>query len=101
MQNEQNPENHSLSPSPAENRLPRSPRTGRSPCDEYLSTLKSNLPNLGRVFDQLDHGTPPNFLDFMAAISELVAFYTECDQNSGPDIEKIFAMSVKNCRFCS
>lgn len=74
--------------------------TTQTPSDEYLDALKSRLPQMASLFAALESGNTPNFLDMIAAISEMVAFHTECDQNSGScefDQEK---RSQKICRFC-
>jgi len=59
------------------------------------------MPQMTRLFEILDAGVTPNFLDIMSAMSEMVAFYTDHDQNSAA--EKILRekMSQKKCRFCS
>ena len=44
-----------------------------------VSTLKSKLPELDALFGNLEAGQTPNFLEMMSAISEMVAFYTNCD----------------------
>ncbi|MBA7612276.1 hypothetical protein ES703_19512 [subsurface metagenome] len=68
--------------------------------EAYLDTLKSKMPALHKLFTAPDEAYPPNFLDIMRGISEMVAFYTDCDQNSGRSILLEEKMSQKNCRFC-
>jgi len=74
---------------------------GQTPGDEYLDTLAEQMPQMTRLFTALDAGATPNFLDIMAAISEMVAFYTDHDQID--EVDKILRerMSQKKCRFCS
>lgn len=52
------------------------------------------------LFLLLDTGITPNFLDIFAAISEIVAFYTECDLKSVELAPENILMSGKKCRFC-
>lgn len=68
---------------------------------QYRRWVFCHMPALGRLLDNLDAGNTPTFLDIMAAISESVAFYTECDSNSECPVPDIYLMSGKYCRFCS
>lgn len=73
----------------------------QTPPGETLDTLKSKLPALTSLFDKLEAGAAFNFLDILSAISEMVDFYTDCDQNtSDEELEKIFE-SFNICLFCS
>ena len=74
---------------------------GRTASDAALDTLKSQMPELSRLFANLDAGYTPNILDMIAAISEMVAFYTNHDQfgADGQTLDEI--MSINKCRFCS
>lgn len=67
---------------------------------EYQRMVKKHMPALGRLLDSLEAGETPNFLDIMAAISESVAFYTECDYKSEELVGLSEKMSENNCRFC-
>lgn len=67
---------------------------------EYRSWVFEHMPEVGRLLDALDAGSTPNFLDIMAALSELVAFYTEGDLNQGCESTTFSEMSGKRCRFC-
>lgn len=68
--------------------------------DEYQNTLKSQMPHLNELFQNLEGGMTPTFLDIMSSISEMVAFYPECDQKF-PDQEKGRDKRSQNkCRFC-
>ncbi|MBA7494526.1 hypothetical protein ES702_05102 [subsurface metagenome] len=74
---------------------------GQTASDAALDTLKSQMPELSRLFANLDAGYTPNILDMIAAISEMVAFYTKSDQ-----IDEVLGliedkMSLNKCRFCS
>jgi len=73
---------------------------GQTVSDEYRRGVFSHMPALGRLLDNLDAGSTPTFLDIMAAISELVAFYTECDSFPVDPQEENILMSGKYCRFC-
>ena len=73
----------------------------RTPSDATLDTLKSRLPQMSALFRDLDAGYTPNFLDMMKALSEMVAFYTECDQIAEADAPLGERMSQNKCRFCS
>ena len=73
----------------------------KSPSDEYLNTLSERLPQMRKLFEILGSGVTPDFLDIMRAISEMVAFYTDCDQISDFEEDGRKIMSQKKCRFCS
>jgi len=83
------------------NQARNSPVCGRSRDEAHLDTLRRNMPEMDKLFTALDAGVTPNFLDIIAAISEMVAFYTESDQISEADKLLEEKMSQKNCRFCS
>ena len=68
--------------------------------NEYRRGVFSHTPALGRLLDALDAGSTPTFLDIMAAISEMVAFHTECDTLESEQCLRFSGMSVKYCRFC-
>lgn len=55
---------------------------------------------LRRLFEILASGRTPNFLEFMSAISDMVAFSTDVDslKVSLDQLDK--NMSQKKCRFC-
>ncbi len=74
---------------------------GQTPGDEYFDTLAEQMPQMTRLFTALGAGRTPNFLDVMAGISEMVAFYTDCDQNDAADKILEEKMSGIKCRFCS
>lgn len=69
--------------------------------EAYLNTLAEQMPQMTRIFEILDSGSTPNFLDIIGGISEMVAFYTDHDQNSAADKILSEKMSGKKCRFCS
>ena len=73
---------------------------GTEVSDEYKTMVFLHMPALGRLLDLLDAGTTPTFLDTMAAISEMVAFYTEDDSLESEESLRFFNMSGKICRFC-
>ena len=73
---------------------------GQTVSDEYRRRVFEHMPAVGRLLDQLDAGSTPTFLDIMAAISESVAFYTECDSLEGVEYKRFSEMSEKYCRFC-
>lgn len=67
----------------------------------YSDTPLEHLPALRTLFELLDAGTVPNFMEVWLAISEYVAFSTKDDSiSSGPEIP-IINMSQKKCRFCA
>lgn len=68
--------------------------------DEYKTTIKTNAPALSSLLDALDAGETPNFLDVMAGLSQMVAFYTESDPNSAQQEGINICMSQNKCRFC-
>lgn len=68
--------------------------------DEYRRWVFEHMPAMGSLLDKLDAGTSPTFLDIMAAISEIVAFTTECDSICNQLVGKNISMSGKYCRFC-
>lgn len=74
--------------------------TGQTVSDEYRRWVFSHIPALGRLLDKLDAGSTPNFLDIMAGLSEMVAFYTECDSLESEEYKRFSEMSGKYCRFC-
>ena len=74
---------------------------GKNVSDEDRRWVFSRMPQMGALLDKLDAGETPNFLDILTAISNLVAFATECDPNPNQLQEKNISMSGNNCRFCS
>jgi len=74
---------------------------GQTVSDEYKEWVFSHMPAVGRLLDALDAGSTPTFLDIMSALSQMVAFLTECDQKEGCMSTTFFLMSGKRCRFCS
>lgn len=79
----------------------------RSPFKELNMTTDTNTglseqpEALRRLFDLLASGQTPNFLEMMSAISDYVAFSTDCDPNSPAPRGELFSMSQKKCRICS
>lgn len=61
----------------------------------------SQLPALARLAWLLSTDNPVTFLDFMAAVNEMVAVSTECDTNSTSEPEIAPEMSGKYCRNCT
>lgn len=85
----------------SDNQAQGSPVCGFNRDEAYLNTLKEQMPQMTRIFEILDSGVTPNFLDIMRGISEMVAFYTDYDQIS-EELELLEEkMSQKKCRFCS
>ncbi len=80
---------------------PEASLAARSPVDEYSAALASQMPELDRLFQGLEKGATPNFLDIMAGISEMVAFYTKERPDSAASKILEEKMSGKFCRFCS
>jgi len=73
---------------------------GQTRDDEYRRWVFSHMPAVGRLLDALDAGETPNFLDVMSAISQEVAFYTECDHIESVECLRFSEMSGNKCRFC-
>lgn len=76
-------------------------QAGQSQLNMSLYTLRNGMPALDALFTKLAAGGGFNFLDILAAISEMVAFYTDHDILEGEDSTTICEMSGKYCRFCS
>lgn len=79
---------------------PHVPCKGQQVSNEYRRGVFSHTPALGRLLDNLDAGITPTFLDVIAAISEMVAFQTECDPLESEQCLRFSEMSGKYCRFC-
>ncbi len=68
-----------------QSKAPRIAQDVKSRDDEYPDTLKPEIPALDDLFKKLALEQHPDFLSVMAAISEMVAFYTDHDKISkGP-----------------
>ena len=80
---------------------PQVPSNRRTPPRDPPSPSKSDLPHVAALFDKLDHGAAPNFLDVMLAIDEVVDFYTNPDLKGADREFENCKMSHNNCRFCS
>ena len=66
-----------------------------------MSDTRSEQPDaLRSLLEKMESGEHPDFLDVMAGLSELVAFYTKCDSNPDEEQTEEFFMSQKKCRFC-
>lgn len=73
---------------------------GKTQPDLCQSATPDKLDELKRFFKKMESGVQPDFLEIMTAISNLVAFYTDCDSFAqSADCEEFF-MSQKKCRFC-
>jgi len=68
--------------------------------DEYRRVVQSRMPAVAHLLDALDAGGEFNFLDIMAALSQIVAFHTECDQIESAESLRFPEMSQNKCRFC-
>ena len=73
---------------------------GQTTPEEYRRWVFSHMPAVGSLLDKLDAGGELNFLDVMAGISEIVAFYTEGDSLESEESVRFSVMSGKYCRFC-
>jgi len=73
---------------------------GQTVSDEYRRWVFEHMPHVGSFLDLLDAGVTPTFLDIMAAISEIVAFTTECDSLDSVESLRFSEMSGNYCRFC-
>jgi len=72
----------------------------QSELEAYRRYVQSRMPALAHLLDALDEGGEFNFLDVMAAISQIVAFTTECDQIESDECLRFSEMSGNKCRFC-
>lgn len=59
------------------------PLAGRSGVDESHSTLKAQMPTLDALFAKMERGEMPNFLEVLAALSEVTENQTDCDTQPG------------------
>lgn len=80
---------------------PHQALAGQTVPDAYRNRVFHDMPALANLLDQLDAGSTPNFLDVMAGISEMVAFYTNPDLLESVEYKRFCEMSGKYCRFCS
>lgn len=65
------------------------------------TTLDEQPEALRALFKQLASGQTPNFLEMMAAISDLVAFNVDTDSIQEDHTDRLLKRSGKKCRFCS
>lgn len=77
------------------------PCTGRTPAGEGQTTPFCDGGRLCSLFLILDAGATPNFLDIMAALSEMVDFYTNSDLKGDALQGACQNMSQNKCLFCS
>lgn len=75
-------------------------QAGQTGAAEYHNTPPGQTDALGSLFKKMSRGEMPNFLELMAAISDLVAFSVECDSNPTTPPTGPKNMSQKKCRFC-
>lgn len=78
----------------------RSTQDRKSQAGGYRTTLPAQMPQLDELFRLLANGQTPDFLQFMAAVSEMVAFHVDCDINDSQLTTGPLRMSQKKCRFC-
>lgn len=52
---------------------------GQTPGDACPSTLGERMPTLDALFAKMADGKMPNFLEVLAALSEMTEFNTDCD----------------------
>lgn len=81
-------------------KTPRIAQIGKSEPDSYQSATPDKIDQLKRFFKKMDSGIQPDFLEVMTAISNMVAFYTDCDTPRELAEVEDFSMSQKKCRFC-
>ena len=68
--------------------------------EQNLKKIRA-LPAYANLVAMVHGGHHPNFLDVMAAISEIVAFTTNSDAIAEADVARSEEMSQNNCRICS
>lgn len=73
---------------------------GRTRGDEYLNTLAEEMGDTTELFRKLGLGEHPDFMTVWAALSEMVAFFTEPRPNSAGPGKSLRSMSQNKCRFC-
>lgn len=77
----------------------RMPQDGRSEGNLSPSPITAPgacpIPELRRLFDIMESGTVPNWLEVMSAISAMVAFHTDCDSPSECSLGNYFCRSQK------
>lgn len=74
--------------------------TGKSDLRAFKAWVSQKMPYMAVLLDKLDAGETPTFLDIMGAISNCVAFSTECDSLEQAEWEKFSETSGNYCRFC-
>ncbi|MBA7479866.1 hypothetical protein ES707_15307 [subsurface metagenome] len=85
----------------SQNREQHTGARAKSPCCPTPSTLQENMPHMDALFANLDRGVTPNLLDFLSAISEMVAFTAKCDETEGRSENDGQKRSQIKCRLCS
>lgn len=79
---------------------PEASQETRSGEAEYYDTLAEQMPELDLLFRGFAEGKMPDFLELMSALSDMVAYHTDCDTKlAGPASDTKF-MSQNKCRFC-
>jgi len=77
------------------------PQDGLKQDEGYFDTLESGMPQMTALFTKLGLGEHPDSMAVMASISEMVAFYTECDSSCDEHSLWLINRSENKCRFCS
>ncbi|MCK5616717.1 hypothetical protein KAR91_83420 [Candidatus Pacearchaeota archaeon] len=67
----------------------------------YQTAPWDDMPQMQALFEKFAGPGDWNFLDVMAAISEMVGFYTNHDINQEDPICDLLKMSQNKCRFCT
>lgn len=70
------------------------------PVEDYDSLIES-MPALNRLFEIMGNGDIPTPLDIFAGLSQMVAFYTDPDQNPYDRVCEILKMYGNRCLSCS
>jgi len=65
-----------------------------------FDTMPDELDSLRRAFQKFNMGETLNFLEMMTVISEMVAFYTDCDSPADEVDLLLKNESLNKCRFC-
>lgn len=86
--------------------MSQNPRTRTPVCaikqgDPYQTTPWDDMPQMQALFEKFSSAQDWSFLDVMAAISEMVAFYTDHDINPAGPRNQLQEMSQNKCRFCA
>lgn len=82
-------------------KLHSTPVCGLNQGKGHQTTLSDDMPQMQALFEKFSALGDWNFLDVMAAISEMVGFYTNHDIKNEDLADELLRMSQNKCRFCT